>query len=228
MEYDKCYAPDVRIGMILYNLIKRLGISRYVYGLLSEQGKKYANKIRRKLEIKICIKNGYPKLNLGGGRTMELPDHINIDKFDPRADIKADICERLKFKDDSVSGIVMSHVLDHLPRKKVNFVLEECHRVLREGCKLEVVVQNSKVYQKEWLEGDTDYKRGWGVINIYGHDEEGAYHKNAFTKETLELELREAGFNNIQCYVTETRPYTKLNNCFEYRKNGDIRGTGVK
>lgn len=76
--------------------------------------------------------------------------------------------------------------------------------------------------------GDLDYKRNWGVINIYGHDREGANHRNAYTKELLELELREAGFKNIECYVTETRPCTKMNNCFEYRIDGDIKAIEIK
>lgn len=215
---------------MFYVLIKKSGLMKIVYRMLPEPGKDYVDKMKskmdRKLQIDNWIKNGYPKLNLGSGNDWRT-DYINIDKYN-QADIKADICSSLKCRSESISEILMSHVLDHLPRKSVQPLLKECHRVLRKGGKLEVIVQNSEIYQKEWLEGSTDYKRGWGVINIYGHDEEGAYHRNAFTEEILEIELRDAGFSNHKCYVTETRPYTKINNHFEYRKDGDIKGIGIK
>ena len=84
---------------------------------------------------------------------------------------------------------------------------------------------NFELYLREWLEADEDYRQGWGIINIFGHDNEGMYHKNGFTVEILRGQVEEAGFQVSEIKITENR-FPQGN--FGYRENGDIYCEAVK
>lgn len=79
------------------------------------------------------------KLNLGCGSTDYREGWVNIDRS---KDVKTDECfdiakEGLKqWKDNSVDEIHSGCMLEQLTSEQLLFVLNECHRVLKPGCKL--------------------------------------------------------------------------------------------
>lgn len=73
------------------------------------------------------------KLNLGCGN-KRLEGYINIDG-NPKAkpNMVLDITKELPFKDNSIDEILASHVLEHLEGESFFKLMEEAHRVLKEG-----------------------------------------------------------------------------------------------
>ena len=214
----------------VFKILKASGLSSYIYRILPAFLKEYANKIKRRLHIRELRRKGIIKLNLGCGDDIKY-DYINIDKYNPEADLNMDICKLRNFRTDTVCEINAKWVLEHLPRNIQ--VLKEWRRVLKPGGKLTVRVPNFELYLREYLEGDLDYKmgikedkeghEGWGIINIFGHDKDGMYHTNGFTVDTLKKTLEEAGFRIKKC---EIMPNLQIR--FEYRENGDIYCEAVK
>ena len=82
-------------------------------------------------------------LNLGSGNQVltgqDGTKYINIDEFPyPEVDIIRDIQRGLPFDDESVDEIFTSHFLEHI--KDLNFVMEECYRVLKKEGIMRIVV----------------------------------------------------------------------------------------
>lgn len=84
------------------------------------------------------------KLNLGSG-SKRINGFVNVDKFKhPNVDIVHDLnVFPYPFKSDSVDYIFMSHALEHLDNP-FN-VLLECHRILKLGCELYIVVPHKDI-----------------------------------------------------------------------------------
>lgn len=167
------------------------------------------------------------KLHLGCG-SQHLDGYVNIDSSPtPAADIVLS-AEKLPFKDGQVAEIFTSHMIEHIPRESLKNTLKEWHRVLQKGGKLVVRCPNFELYIREWLEGDYDWRWGWGLKPIFGHEGrgKGMWHLNGFTVERLDRLFSENGFKTVSCTTTETRAFTI--NTFEYRQDGDILYTGEK
>jgi SAM-dependent methyltransferase len=85
---------------------------------------------------------GKIKLNIGCGR-KRLPGFIGVDKFEgPATDVAHDL-ERFPwpFESGSVDYILMDNVLEHLT--DTIGTMEECHRILRPGGILRVIVPHA-------------------------------------------------------------------------------------
>jgi len=79
-------------------------------------------------------------LNLGCGRRYH-PDWVNVDFRSTGPGVLAiDLGGRLPFSDREFDAVYHSHLLEHLPKRKVPFFLRECFRVLKPGGILRVVV----------------------------------------------------------------------------------------
>jgi methyltransferase family protein len=83
------------------------------------------------------------KLNLGSG-TKRIDGFLNVDHSE---ECKPDIVMNLEqvpydFADNSVSHIIMSHVLEHLGQTPQNFlaIMRELYRICRDGALLDITV----------------------------------------------------------------------------------------
>jgi len=85
------------------------------------------------------------KLNLGSGRSPQ-PGYVNVDKFgDP--DLKWDLeVFPWPWPDNSVSEILMSHVLEHLGAAADTFIgiMKELYRVCEPGAKIHIAVPHPR------------------------------------------------------------------------------------
>jgi len=64
-----------------------------------------------------------------------------------------DLTKRLPWKDDSADVVYTSHVLEHLARDDGRNFLAECHRVLRKGGIVRVVVPDLNPIVREYVDG---------------------------------------------------------------------------
>ncbi len=79
-------------------------------------------------------------LNLGCGHRYH-PDWVNVDFRSTGPGVLAiDLGGRLPFDDCAFDAVYHSHLLEHLPKRKAPFFMQECFRVLKPGGILRVVV----------------------------------------------------------------------------------------
>jgi predicted SAM-dependent methyltransferase len=136
------------------------------------------------------------KLNLGsGGRPLE--GYVGVD-LDPRADIVCDIRNLGFTGDNTVEEIIAIHVIEHFYKWEIQTMLQEWRRVLVPGGRIILECPNLKKVAQFYLMGAGDNMGMWG---FYGNpDLKNEYHCHhwGYSPETLEYELRQAGFKNIE------------------------------
>jgi SAM-dependent methyltransferase len=148
------------------------------------------------------------KLHLGCGSNL-LEDYINIDKYNPKADMMMDACE-LDYPDDSVDEIFTSHMVEHLTCPEFMKALKEWKRVLKGEGKLVIRCPNFEKHLRDWL--NADYRKRWGERNegvnvILGFQDAGPGHlnRNIFTSDRLSDLVSRAGFEIMECHPVMNR-----------------------
>jgi predicted SAM-dependent methyltransferase len=142
---------------------------------------------------------------------------VNIDLYacHPNVTLTADCRRTLPFADSSCSGIHAEHFFEHLsPFDERPAFLRECRRCLRKGGVLRIIVPDAEKYIRAYV------GEGWTALNEIGcggdvpektfatkmqalnhvflQDEE---HHGGHDRETLALELEEAGFTDIEFFA---------------------------
>ncbi len=116
------------------------------------------------------------RLHLGCGETI-LPGYVNIDKYDPKADVMADICY-LPYDDYSVDEILCYQVIEHLPYWQTSLMVrpeggslepaffKECFRVMKKAATMITECPDVEFVAKRIVDsGDVDYT---SMVNLYG------------------------------------------------------------
>ncbi len=143
------------------------------------------------------------RLHLGCGRQI-LPDYINIDLYNPAADLKMDITDLTYFEDESIDEIFMNAVFEHLYTFEQRKALAEWHRVLKPNGILKIhsipdFDEVIKAYiRKAPGNGSPIFDLREVQNYVFGvYDSEtrlGGIHKDLFTKEKVTELLTEEGF----------------------------------
>jgi predicted SAM-dependent methyltransferase len=147
------------------------------------------------------------KLHLGCGN-IRLPGYVNIDLYNPAADLRLDITDLSYFEDQSVDELFLKAVLEHLYTHEQRQALAEWYRVLRPGGRLilrslpdfDAVIE---AYRSRAV-GHVSPRFDLAEVTRYTHgpytreDRLGQLHKDLFTREKLERLLTEAGFSDIR------------------------------
>ena len=149
------------------------------------------------------------KLNLGCGPNRR-DGWVNVDLFDPAADLQLDLRAAWPFPDGSVSYIYCEHMFEHFEfYVEVPHLLREALRVLVPGGVFDVSVPDSEVILKAYGDPGARY---WSVASemhwhpgcetqlerINYHFRQEGHHKYAWDAETLARSLRIAGFTAIR------------------------------
>ena len=140
------------------------------------------------------------KLNLGcGGRVLKGEGWVNIDTRDlPGVDLRCD-ASKLPYGDGAVDLIQGLDILEHFPRLKVESVLREWHRVLKNGGELIVKCPNLDAIIEEYRAKRIPADELIRLIYGRQEDEDPAnFHKTGFTPESLRSVLRRVGFEIIR------------------------------
>jgi predicted SAM-dependent methyltransferase len=153
------------------------------------------------------------KLNLGShGDNQE--GYVNIDLFDPTADIKCDVTT-LPFENESVDEVLASHILEHfrcgnayephlsnpLNPKTVVEALTEWRRVLKIGGLLEIKVPD---FEKiAWLfYNNPAWARSPGPDGIFPNYQywlcSTGQHQVVFDQKSMTEVLRSVGFTKVE------------------------------
>jgi predicted SAM-dependent methyltransferase len=150
------------------------------------------------------------KLSLGSGPNAK-SGWLNIDLFDPSADLQLDLREHWPFPDGSVSHIYSEHVFEHFDfRDEVPHLLSESLRVLQTAGRFDVGVPDTAWPLHAYGNPDDSYWRfdkailpksyemQLDVINYhFRQDKEHGEHKYAWDEETLARSLQRSGFVGV-------------------------------
>lgn len=160
------------------------------------------------------------KLHIGCGSNI-LEGYINIDKYNPKADIISD-GSKLKYKDNSIDEIFTSHMVEHVFLVDFIEMLFEWKRILKDDGILTIRCPNHEVYIKNWLDGSDEYRCGEGLTCILGKQNKGPgyLNRNLFTVKRLKYLVQKAGFSIDKCVECPTRG--------GHIKNGDILCIAIK
>jgi|GEM_PF-1525841 len=167
------------------------------------------------------------KLHLGPGAAWTKPDDkwLTVDIDPDRGDIVADFHEFDGFPldDETVEAIYASHTFEHISMYRFPRVLSECHRVLRPGGVLRIVVPDPVASIREYLAGNDGFplfvRRRERAKRVEGLDltlfeclkgdfvsrnhqpellGEKLAHQNAWDFEAMRADLVRAGFENVR------------------------------
>lgn len=141
------------------------------------------------------------RLHLGCGDNI-LPYAINIDLYNPSADMQLDIRTLDGIENDSTSGIISHHALEHLGVREMVQALNRWYEVLEPGGTLELGLPDVELCMKMFLESPEDKKYNWDIYTMYGYQKEtsendkseGQYHKSGVSLGKLVRILEDIGF----------------------------------
>lgn len=115
-------------------------------------------------------------LNFGCGSALH-PEWINLDSSAAAPDVVVhDLRRGLPFPSNSFDAAYGSHVLEHLEPDAASRLLRECHRILRPGGILRIVVPDLETIARLYLDsleraaaGDTDaaFRYEWMMLELY-------------------------------------------------------------
>ena len=91
------------------------------------------------------------KLHIGGKEKKEGWKILNIQKFEG-VDFLGDISDLSQFEDNSIQEVYASHVIEHVPQKKVNETLKGVYRILSENGKFYISVPDMDVLCKIFID----------------------------------------------------------------------------
>lgn len=159
-------------------------------------------------------------IELGGGLYPE-PGTINIDCIDvPQTSIKLDFTEnKLPFLDATVDSVVMNHSIEHIPVKKISFVMSELSRVVKPFGKVRVRTPNLDYIVSRYLSGKHEFEQPkdiftfteafgpitpaiWLNLRLFsGQDYDSNHHFVCFNEEMLVNLFKKHGFHNYSSFV---------------------------
>jgi len=156
-------------------------------------------------------------LNVGcGGSGVQ--GWVNLDLFPaPGVNCLWDARRSLPFQNESCEGIFTEHFLEHLePTVEAPTFMRECHRILKRGGKIRILVPDGEAYLKAYAQGGWEglkqlrglcedgkdpwfghgYQTRMELINMVFR--QGVQHAFTYDFETLALRLTESGFKDVR------------------------------
>jgi predicted SAM-dependent methyltransferase len=132
------------------------------------------------------------KINLGCGNDIK-KGYLNVDIVPLKGvDQIVDLNKRFPWKTNSVDEIYCDHVIDHLENPTA--VLQECHRVLKKGGKLIVLVPHFTSATAYWG-GVRKHQFSWMTFQRYKADNKRAYYfEFYFSKITVDFQFQRSPF----------------------------------
>ena len=184
----------------LREVIKKIPVLR----TLAKSLRLFILKIKSFFQWKKLATQKVIKLELGSGAKKGANGFTTVDIYD--ADIHRDLRFGIPLKDETVSIIYTSHMLEHIPYAQLIPFLKECLRVLKTGGHISVCVPNARNYIQAYIEKrnfshfDSFYQPA--VVDTGSFLDQVNYmaymagaHCYMFDEENLVNTLRKAGFN---------------------------------
>jgi SAM-dependent methyltransferase len=149
-------------------------------------------------------------MNLGAADDR-VPDFIAVDFFSANVGYGADLRYPLLIGEALFDGIFTEHTLEHLNYADVLKILSECHRTLKPGGIIRIIVPDLSIFVENYATGNEAWFREWErevlkprgrsmisrmealsfVTQEYGH-------RSAWDFETMSILLNRVGFADIR------------------------------
>lgn len=162
------------------------------------------------------LNNGPLKVEVGSGYNPQPGyKHLDIRKGLPQLDFVCDFTkDRLPFEDGEVDDLLANHVIEHIPFRKLGFVVSEWARVLKSGGKITLRTPNLRFICEKYLKGemtpewpgDEKYIKEnfggmtpswWANLKLFsGQDYDANFHHVCFDSEMLMNLLAQYGFSH--------------------------------
>jgi predicted SAM-dependent methyltransferase len=132
-------------------------------------------------------------LNIGTGG-HDLVGWVNLDETKP-----GDVLARVPpapFRDECFDEILMSHVVEHMTLDDGRALIKECHRILKPGGVVTVIVPDGKIVALAYLAGQID---NWNLNDslLYSYCQE-SQHRWLYDRRTLTQLIADAGFVGLR------------------------------
>lgn len=147
------------------------------------------------------------KLHIGCGSNI-LPGYINIDEYNPNADVNLNVME-MNYDDESIDVVEGYMILEHLTLSDARKLLKKLYKMLKKGGRLILEVPDMEKVCKMILAFADDpecLEQGpFGFRGIFGDPAGiksiGDVHKWGYTRTSLSALVREAGF--AKCIISD-------------------------
>jgi len=141
------------------------------------------------------------KLNLGCGDKI-LEGYVNIDLYNPKANLIADATKLDFIENDSVDEIQTIAFFEHINPFKAGDTLVEWKRVLKKGGKLIIEMPDILELCKHFIEGDK--KERYHLLNcIYGTTQPEHPHLFGWYPDIISDHLVAVGFKDIKILLAQ-------------------------
>ena len=139
------------------------------------------------------------KLHIGGKEKKEGWKILNIQKFEG-VDFLGDISDLSQFENNSIEEVYASHVIEHVPQKKVNETLKGVYRILSENGKFYISVPDMDVLCKIFIDPKATPKVKFNTMRMMfgGQLDEFDFHYFGWNFEFMRDFLTNAGFKRIE------------------------------
>jgi predicted SAM-dependent methyltransferase len=132
-------------------------------------------------------------LNVGTGG-KDLVGWVNLDETKP-GDVLARV-PPFPFRDECFDEILMSHVVEHMTLDDGRALMKECHRILRPGGAVTVIVPDAKVISLAYLAGQLDNET-LNDLYVYSYCQE-SQHRWFYDRRTLNHLVADVGFVGLR------------------------------
>lgn len=204
--------PDRQFVSILKYELSLLGVS--LYSKLSPF--EWVKTISRRNSTDLNI-------NIGNG-PFKHDGWLNVDcSISFKQDVVAcDLRRKWPLRSGSAKYIFSEHVFEHFGYPdEIGHILKECHRILKPGGVLRVIVPNAERYLRAYADDDEAFVREVGgesasklsVVNVMMR--ENGFHKYAYDYGELERVLKSAGFGSVSPSSLRASRHAELNLDFD-------------
>ena len=184
-------------------LLPARAIEQLSFEVRSSIGRRFA----KRLTVDVAKQN---YLDLGAADTPK-GQFIAVDFFGRKGIYGADLRYPLLVDDACIDGIFSEHTLEHLSFADASRMIAECHRILKFGGRIRIIVPDVSIFVNRYVDRDMAWFEEWEkhvlqprgrrmvtmmqalsfVTQEYGH-------RSAWDFESLQVVLDAAGFVNIE------------------------------
>lgn len=143
--------------------------------------------------------------------------HVEMSRDFPQVDYVCDIVsQRLPFQDGTVDELIHNHFIEHVPWRRLPFVISEWSRVMKPGAILKIRTPDLRFICERYLHGEITPEwpgdesamrqifgycgpTQWANIKLFsGQDYPGNFHFHVHDFESLRTVLERYGFRDAQ------------------------------
>lgn len=176
----------------------------------------------------LVLKGDKIYINLGSGSEVH-EGWIKINFFrSPGIDYGADFRYPLKVAENAIDGIFCEHTLEHLTYNQADGLLKECHRILKPGANIRIILPDLSLFIKNYSENNAEWFKKWEYLMFQTSlDKERMKRRLNSNLEAVSFVTQEYG--HVSCWDAETISYYLTKNKFgEIVKTGFMQGSDEK